>query len=120
MCKVSQRSNFSVLTLLPHTKEDREDFWMFRCRDIANMNYINTVLTFLFLGSYVPTIMKMPTASLISAFVIILAELSLAAGILLTQKRFIKHFVYLLPFVIALSSANVLLFAVEELSDVED
>ena len=44
MCTPPRSKDYSVLTLQPATQEDRDNFWMFRCRDISSMFNILLIL----------------------------------------------------------------------------
>ena len=40
MFKFATSYPYNVFTLSPRTKEDKNNFWTFRCQDISNMVYV--------------------------------------------------------------------------------
>ena len=50
MCKTN--NNFSLLSLYPGTKEDKDNFWVFRCVDIGRMIYVQFAFGFTWMMQY--------------------------------------------------------------------
>ena len=58
MCNRSSSKNYNALTLQPATQEDRDNFWMFRCRDISSMFNILLILLLVETFTYVARVVN--------------------------------------------------------------
>ena len=90
--------NYSYLTLLPHCEEDRKEFWKFRVKDNGSMLKLYIWIMIVVTGS--DTVVAIDgfrddpkVAQLVICGVMWLSALSLA----FLQKKFPRHFVYVIP-----------------------
>ena len=118
MCRISH--NFNLLSLYPKTKEDRDNFWAFRCVDIGRMIYVQFAFGLLWTIQYASeTVYKPEEHSLIQSLALFVV-IAVSIVILVARKHFDKHWVYLLIVFSAALNAFVIFGAVKELDATDD
>ena len=118
MCKISH--NFNLLTLYPKTKEDRDNFWVFRCVDIGRMIYMQFAIGFIWIIQYAFEAVYKPETHSLNQDLALIVVLVVSTVILLAKKHFDERYVYLLIVFSAAMNVFDVFGAVMELEATDD